>query len=55
MTEGTHPMQHPRAGALSLHYAHLPLVGTEGCSIFLYYAEPGTSTERALAALAAQG
>ena len=53
MTEGTHPMRHPVAGDLSLHYAHFPLMGTDGHSIFLYYAEPGTPSEYALAALAA--
>jgi hypothetical protein len=53
MTEGTHPMQHAVAGALSLHYAHFPLVGTDHHSIFLYYAEPGTASERGLALLAA--
>lgn len=54
MTEGTHPMNHPSGGALSLHYAHLPLVGSDDHTVFLYYAEPGTHTEKALAALAAQ-
>jgi transcriptional regulator with XRE-family HTH domain len=53
MSEGTHPMNHPVVGELSLHYAHLPLMGTDGHSVFLYYAEPGTPSERALAALAA--
>lgn len=52
MTEGTHPIMHPTVGALSLHYAHLPLVGADDHSIFLYFAEPGTPTERALAGLA---
>jgi transcriptional regulator with XRE-family HTH domain len=52
MTEGTHPMRHPVVGALSLHYAHLPLTGSGGCSIFLYYAEPGTPSEESLADLA---
>jgi transcriptional regulator with XRE-family HTH domain len=52
MTEGTHPMRHPTAGPLSLQYAHLPLVGTDDHSLFLYYAEPGTATESALADLA---
>jgi transcriptional regulator with XRE-family HTH domain len=51
MTEGTHSLIHPVVGALSLHYAHLPLVGADDHSIFLYFAEPGTPTERALAAL----
>jgi transcriptional regulator with XRE-family HTH domain len=53
MTEGTHPMRHAIAGEMSLHYAHYPLVGTDGHSVFLYYAEPGTPSERALAGLAA--
>lgn len=52
MTEGTHPMSHPTAGALSLHYAHYPPVGTDGHSMFLYYAEPGSASQRALAELA---
>jgi hypothetical protein len=52
MTEGTHPMNHPVAGALMLEYAHFPLVGTDQHSIFLYYAAPDSPTERALADLA---
>jgi len=52
MTEGTHPMTHPVAGALELHFAHFALAGTDAHSMFLYYAEPGTPTESALAALA---
>jgi transcriptional regulator with XRE-family HTH domain len=52
MTEGTHPMSHPTAGPFSLHYAHLPLGGSTNHTIFLYYAEPGTPSESALAALA---
>jgi hypothetical protein len=52
MTEGTHSMIHPKVGPLVLHYGHLPLVGTEDHTIFLYYAEPGSSSERALAQLA---
>ncbi len=51
LTEGTHAMNHPVAGALSLHYAHFPVVGTDELSIFLYYAEPDTADERALAGL----
>jgi len=51
MTEGTHQMRHPVVGALSLHYAQLPLAGSGGCSIFLYYAEPGTPSEEAIADL----
>ena len=52
MTEGTHPMKHPVVGELALHFAHHPLVGTDSHSIFLYYAEPGTDSERALCRLA---
>ena len=52
MTEGTHPMNHPVAGTLSLHFSHFPLVGSDDHSVFLYYAEPGSRTERALAELA---
>ncbi len=52
MTEGTHPMNHPVIGELALHYGHYPLAGTDGHSIFLYYAEPGTPSESALARLA---
>lgn len=51
MTEGSHPFQHPVAGPLALHFTHFPLAGTDGHSIFAYYAEPGTPTEAALAAL----
>jgi transcriptional regulator with XRE-family HTH domain len=53
MTEGMHPMNHPVVGGLTLHYAHLPLAGSDDHSIFLYYAEPDSSSERALADLSA--
>ena len=52
MTEGIHPMEHPVGGSLSLQYTHLPLVGADDHSLFLYYAQPGTHTERVLAELA---
>jgi transcriptional regulator with XRE-family HTH domain len=52
MTGGTHPMNHPVAGPLTLEYGHFPLVGTDEHSIFLYYAAPDSPTERALAELA---
>lgn len=52
MTEGIHPMNHPVAGALSLEVAHFPLSGSDEHSIFMYFAEPGSPTERALAGLA---
>jgi transcriptional regulator with XRE-family HTH domain len=53
MTEGTHPMCHPVVGELSMNFVHIPLSGTDRCSIFVYYAEPGTRTEEALSELAA--
>lgn len=52
MTEGVHPMRHPVAGELTLQYAQFPIAGSDGHSIFLYFAEPGTETERALERLA---
>jgi transcriptional regulator with XRE-family HTH domain len=55
MTEGEHPMNHPLVGALTLHYAHFPLAGTDAHTIFLYYAAPGSPSEAALADLAARG
>ena len=36
-------------------YVRLPLVGTDGQSIFLYFAEPGTPSADAMAALAEAG
>jgi len=53
--DGTHVLRHPDAGELTLRYQRLPLVNTDGQSIFLYQAEPGTHSAAALAALAAAG
>jgi transcriptional regulator with XRE-family HTH domain len=52
---GTHVLRHPEVGRLTLHFARLPLTGTDGQTIFLYHAEPGTPTADALAVLAARG
>lgn len=52
MNEGTHPVLHPVVGELTLQFMHLPLVRSDNHSMFLYFAEPGTRTERALAELA---
>ena len=49
---GTHVLQHPKVGRLTLRFARLPLTGTDGQTIFLYHAEPGTPTADALASLA---
>ena len=54
-TSGVHRITHPSAGALTLHFARLPLAGPADHSIFLYYAEPGSPTAAALSELAAQG
>ncbi|AYF98134.1 helix-turn-helix domain-containing protein [Protaetiibacter intestinalis] len=53
--DGVHRITHPRMGTLALRFARLPLIGPGEHSIFLYYAEPGTPTAAALAALAAEG
>jgi transcriptional regulator with XRE-family HTH domain len=53
VTNGVHVLRHPEAGRLTVQFARLPLPGTDGHSIFVYHAEPGSPTEDALAALAA--
>ena len=53
VTEGIHPIAHPTAGPLTLHYTNLRLTGGDGDSMFLYYCEPGTESADALARLAA--
>jgi hypothetical protein len=55
VADGVHVLRHPQAGRLTMHFQRLPLVGTDGQSIFLYQAEPGTPTADALATLAAGG
>jgi transcriptional regulator with XRE-family HTH domain len=52
---GTHVLRHPEVGRLTVHFARLPLIGTDGHTIFLYFAEPGCPTADALATLAARG
>jgi hypothetical protein len=53
--DGVHVVNHPDAGQLTLHYLRLPLVDTDGQSIFLYSARPGTPSEAALRRLAGPG
>ena len=53
--DGVHVVNHTQAGQLTLHFRRLPLVGTEGQSIFLYSARPGSSSEAALRQLAGPG
>ncbi|KRF27366.1 helix-turn-helix transcriptional regulator [Phycicoccus sp. Soil802] len=55
VSDGTHVLRHPEVGRLTLHFARLPLTGTDGQSIFIYHAEPGTPSADALATLAARG
>jgi transcriptional regulator with XRE-family HTH domain len=52
---GVHVLHHPIVGDLSLRFARAVLEGTDGQSLFLYFAEPGTPSAAAMAALAAQG
>lgn len=52
---GQHLLSHPRVGDLNLFYLALPLVGTDGQSIFLYFAEQGTPSATAMQQLAQEG
>ena len=53
VADGTHKLRHDDVGELTLQYLRLPLIGTEGQSIFIYYARPGTPEAVAMASLAA--
>ena len=53
VSNGRHELFHPEVGDLTLHFARLPLLGTDNHSIFLYQAEPGSPSAAALASLAA--
>ncbi len=55
VADGTHVLRHPEVGPLTLRFLRLPLTGTDGQTIFLYHAEPGTPTADALATLTARG
>ncbi|ANJ28560.1 helix-turn-helix transcriptional regulator [Agromyces aureus] len=55
VTDGVHELRHPDAGALTLHFMRVPLAGTDGHTIYLYQAEPGSPSAAAFAALAALG
>ena len=50
--DGTHTLHHPLVGELHVCYLRLPLVGTAGQSLFLYFAEPGTPSADAMELLA---
>jgi transcriptional regulator with XRE-family HTH domain len=49
---GTRHLHHPLVGELDLHYENLQIAGTDGQTLIIYHADPGSSTERALALLA---
>jgi transcriptional regulator with XRE-family HTH domain len=52
---GVHVLRHPQAGELTLNFRSLPLDGTDGQSMFLYFAEPGTPSDTELRRLARSG
>jgi transcriptional regulator with XRE-family HTH domain len=49
---GRRHMYHPRVGELELHYENLQISGTDGQTLIIYHADPGSRTEQALALLA---
>jgi transcriptional regulator with XRE-family HTH domain len=49
---GRRHMHHPQVGELELHYEHLQVSGTDGQTLIIYHADPGSRTEQALALLA---
>ncbi|WP_211373445.1 helix-turn-helix transcriptional regulator [Agromyces allii] len=55
ITDGVHVLRHPDAGALTLHFMRVPVAGTDGHTIYLYQAEPGSPSAEKFAALAAGG
>ncbi|WP_315092932.1 helix-turn-helix transcriptional regulator [uncultured Cellulomonas sp.] len=53
--DGVHRLRHPLVGDLVLRYLRLPLVGSDGQSLFLYFAEPGSPSAGPMAELARSG
>jgi transcriptional regulator with XRE-family HTH domain len=49
---GTRHMHHPEVGELELHYENLQIAGTDGQTLIIYHADPGSRTAQALALLA---
>jgi transcriptional regulator with XRE-family HTH domain len=49
---GRRHMHHPQVGELELHYENLQISGTDGQTLIIYHADPGSRTEQALARLA---
>jgi transcriptional regulator with XRE-family HTH domain len=50
-THGTKRFVHPQVGELTLHYETFAVAGGSGQVLSVYHAEPGSSTEQALALL----
>jgi transcriptional regulator with XRE-family HTH domain len=50
-THGTKRFVHPQVGELELHYETFAVAGSSGQVLSVYHAEPGSSTEQALALL----
>lgn len=52
---GVHRLRHAEIGELELNYIRLPLTGSDGQSIFCYFATPGTPSADALERIGAAG
>jgi transcriptional regulator with XRE-family HTH domain len=48
-------LQHERVGELELHYENLLIAGSEGQTLIIYHADPGSDTARALELLTGRG
>lgn len=51
MSGGTRRMYHPQVGELELHYENLQIAGTDGQTLIVYHADPGSPTAQALGLL----
>ncbi|MDO8213520.1 helix-turn-helix domain-containing protein [Conexibacter sp. CPCC 206217] len=49
---GVRRLQHPQVGALELHYEKLAVTGSDGQTIVVYHADPGSASAQGLALLA---
>jgi len=49
---GKRHLYHPKVGELELHYENLQISGTDGQTLIIFHADPGSRTEQALALLA---
>jgi transcriptional regulator with XRE-family HTH domain len=53
MSGGRRHMYHPQVGELELHYENLQIAGTDGQTLIVYHADPGSPTAQALGLLSA--